>query len=244
MSEIEVRDTETTVVEAVAPPMTGDLSELAQWAADARQVAAVAVSLARTSFVPEAYRNKPAEVTAAILAGHEVGMQPIAALRSINIIQGTPSMSAMAMRGLVQSRGHKVRVVEVSPTRAVAHGRRAGEDEVHESVWTIERAKEAGLTGKSNWSKQPQAMLAARATAECCRLTAADVLLGIPYSTEELVDLGEQDPSPRRAKLREESLKRKTAQRKPIPEPELTAELGEPVTAEEELPELTGDRDE
>jgi hypothetical protein len=31
----------------------------------------------------------------------------------------------------------------------------------------------------------PQAMLAARATSEVCRLVAADAILGMPYSSEE-----------------------------------------------------------
>lgn len=234
MSEIEVR---TEPAETVLAP-AGDLSELAQWAADARQVAAVAVSLAKTSFVPQQYRDKPAEVTAAVLAGHEVGMQPIAALRSINVIQGTPSMSAVAMRGLVQSRGHQVRVVEASGERAVVHGRRDGEDEVHESVWTIERAAQLGLTGKSNWKAQPQAMLVARATAECCRLVAADVLLGIPYATEELVDLDEPEKKPKARKSG-----RRTAQRAPIPEPEL--EPGRPVETVQDIATVeAGDGDE
>ncbi|MBQ1164468.1 hypothetical protein KBZ21_41525, partial [Streptomyces sp. A73] len=39
-----------------------------------------------------------------------------------------------------------------------------------------------------NYKTQPQNMLLARATAECARLIAADVLMGMPYSAEELAD--------------------------------------------------------
>ncbi|MGH8876940.1 MAG: hypothetical protein ACRD0P_06320 [Stackebrandtia sp.] len=238
MSDIEARDETTGIAEAAPAAPTGDLSELAQWAADARQVAAVATSLARTSFVPQQYRERPAEVTAAILAGHEVGMQPIAALRSINVIQGTPSMSAVAMRGLVQSQGHQIRVVEATADRAVVHGRRAAlignEEEVHESVWTVDRAKQLGLTGKQNWKVQPQAMLVARATAECCRLTAADVLLGIPYATEELDDI-EPDETPK-----PKQRKRHTAKRQPIPEPDLTLH-GRPVETAADIATITNE---
>src|SRR5690606_29571439 len=73
-------DTEFAPEPAMTPVM--------QWAAEARQVALIAESLARTSFVPKAFAGKPAEVTAAIMAGQEIGLQPVAALRSIDVIQG------------------------------------------------------------------------------------------------------------------------------------------------------------
>src|SRR5690606_31553997 len=119
--------------------------------AEARQVALIAESLARTSFVPKAFAGKPAEVTAAIMAGQEIGLQPVAALRSIDVIQGKPSLSAVAMRGLVQSKGHEVWVEESTETRAVVKGRRRGEETVQTSTWTIDRAKRMGLTSKSTW---------------------------------------------------------------------------------------------
>jgi hypothetical protein len=50
------------------------------------------------------------------------------------------------------------------------------------------RGKPVEATGKENWQNQPQAMLLARATAECARLIAADAILGIPYAAEELRD--------------------------------------------------------
>lgn len=214
---------------------------LLRWAQEARQANMIAQSLANTSFVSSQFRGKPSEITAAILTGQEMGLSPMSALRSIDIIQGTPAIRAHAMRGLVQSRGHKIQVKEASPQKVVVHGRRAGEDEVHESVWTIDRAERMGLTGKDTWKRQPQAMLVARATSECCRLTASDVLLGMPYSAEELADVDGET---------EKVSKRRTVKRKakpeaaPIPEPELTAELGESVTVDEELPEMAGDRDE
>jgi hypothetical protein len=156
-------------------PHTG----LQQWAEDARQAAAVAQSLAPTPFVPnslrstsrdpdEARRVTVGNITAAILTGQELGLTPMASLRSINIIQGTPAMTALALRGLVQSRGHEVRKVESSDTRCVYEGRRAGSDGPFErSVWTIDRARAMGLTGKDNWKRQPEAMLIARASSEC-----------------------------------------------------------------------------
>lgn len=179
MTELEVRTDS-------APVPVGDLTKLGQWAQDARQAHAVAISLAGTAFVSREFKDQPQLVTAAILTGQEIGLEPMAALRSIDIISGTPAMRAHALRGLVQSRGHDVWVEESTETRAIVKGQRKGSQHVQESRWTIDRAQKLGLTGRDQWKKQPQAMLIARATAEVCRLVASDVLLGMPYAVEEL----------------------------------------------------------
>lgn len=172
-----------------------DLSDMARWARDARDVSIMAARLVETEFVPAAYQGRPAEATAAILTGIEVGLQPMAALRSIVSVNGTPAMVALALRGLVQSHGHTIRVESADATQAVVVGWRKGETEAdaQRSVWTIERAAKLGLTNKANWKSQPQNMLVARATSECARLVASDVLMGVPYSAEELQDA---EPAP------------------------------------------------
>lgn len=170
-----------------------ELSDMGKWAHDAHQVSIMAARLVQTEFVPAAYRDKPAEATAAILYGLEVGLQPMAALQSIVPIQGTPTMYAKAIRGLVQSKGHTIRKVEADDTHAVFIGWRRGETEAdaQQVVWTIERAEKLGLTNKPNWKNQPQAMLVARATSEIARLIASDALMGIGYSIEEMQDVEE-----------------------------------------------------
>jgi len=166
---------------AVAQP-----SPLVQFAMEAQQAEQIANVLARSSFIPTTLRGKPQEITAAILAGQELGLPPMATLRSIDIIQGTPGLRAHAMRGLVQSHGHTVQVVESSDTRCVMRGRRKGETEWQQVEWTIERAAQLGLTSKEQYKKQPRTMLVARATGDICRLIASDVLYAMPYASEEL----------------------------------------------------------
>lgn len=161
---------------------------LTEWAQAAQAAYEVAVRLVATSFVPEAFRDKPAEATAAILAGDEVGLSPMAALRSFDIIQGTAAPRAVTLRAIVQSKGHEVWVHESTDTRAIVRGRRAGSVIVQESVWDMARARGLKLTGKHNWTAQPKAMLVARATAELCRLIASDAILGVPYAVEEIAD--------------------------------------------------------
>lgn len=170
----------------LAKPKT--LSRLLEWAQAAQAAHQVAENLVQTSFVPVQFRGKAHEATAAILAGDEVGLSPIASLNAFDIIQGSAAAKAMTLRAIVQSHGHEVWHIEATDSRAIFKGRRKGSEEIHESVWTIERARGLGLLNKNEWKKQPKAMLIARATSEVCRLTAADAILGIPYSAEELRD--------------------------------------------------------
>lgn len=167
-------------------PATAD--DLHDWIYVAGKTHQIATSLAKTSFVPKTMQGRPDEITGAILAGRELGLSPMASLRSIDIIDGTPAIRAVTLRALVQAQGHEVWVEESTALKAVVHARRKGEEHVQTSVWTMERAKQAGLASKKNWQSHPAAMLVARATAEVCRLIAADVLLGMPYSSEEVRD--------------------------------------------------------
>lgn len=215
---------------------------LVDWAAEARDAHGIAESLARTSFVPKAMQGHPEEVTAAILTGRELGLEPMAALRSINIIQGTPALTAAGMRGLAQSLGHQIWVEESTDTRAVVCGRRKGAAETERVIWSIDKARKAKLAGKDTWDKFPAAMLVARATTEVVRRIAADALMGMPYSTEELTDDGtppeaapavapeRATPAPKPPKPR--TLKRNTAAIAPIliaadPEPPAEPEPAE-----------------
>ena len=231
MSDLAVRDGN-----GLAPMPPGvEVSPLVIWAYQARQAHQIAQSLAKTSFVPATMKGKPDDITAAILAGDELGLKPMAALRSMDIISGTPALRAHAMRGLVQSHGHSIILLEATETRCKMKGRRKGEEEWQTVTWTKERADRLGLWGKSEWKKQPQTMLMARATGELCRLVASDVLHAMPYAVEELGDdlpasiVGVEAP-PRRT-IRRAAVEPAA----PPPEPDLDDEPAAPE------PEPTGD---
>lgn len=174
---------------------------LVEWAQAADAAYRVADMLCATQFAPAAYRGKAQEATAAILAGAEVGLSPMAALRAFDNIQGTPAPKALTLRAIVQGQGHEIRIDESATDRAVVSGRRKGDQDWQTSVWDMARAKQMGLTGKDQWQKQPGAMLIARATAEVCRWIAADAIMGMPYTAEEIRDGDggfEPRPAPKR----------------------------------------------
>lgn len=189
---------------AIALPDDSDsaMKQLILWAEAAGAAEQLAERLCNTRFAPAAYRNKPIEGAAAIMAGAEVGLSPIASLRAFDDIQGTPAPKAITLRAIVQSRGHDILITKSTDTEAVVTGRRKGDTEWQTCTWTIDRATKAGYPKKNgNWNTNPAAMLVARATSEVCRWVASDAIMGMPYSAEEIQDQGLQvdaRPAPRR----------------------------------------------
>jgi hypothetical protein len=184
-----------------------DRPSLTDWAEEMAAAARIARGVAATPFCPDNMRvvhqgetdlgATTAVIAAALLTGKEVGLEPMAALRSIYIVNGTPAMYAVAARALLIARGHAIEVVESTNTRCQMRGRRRGSDHWQEPVvWDIDRAKALGIAQRPNWRTQPKSMLIARATGECVRLTAPEVLLGLPYLAEELEDAGMDGVAP------------------------------------------------
>ncbi len=165
------------------------VASLADWAQELDAAYAMATKLCRTSFAPKHFQGKPEEAAAAILTGHELGLSPMASLRAIFNIGGTPGMYAKVMVAVAQSRGHIVHVAEQSDERVVVRGRRKGETEWVETVWDRARVVKAKLTNNAKYQESPQQMMVARGQAEIARQVAADALHGIPYSVEELEDM-------------------------------------------------------
>ena len=165
MSEIVKRDTDGW---AVVLPAVGDLAS----------------KIAATEFVPDSLRGKPAAIAAAILYGRELGLEPMTALRSVNVIKGKPALSAEAMRALVLAAGHDIRFQEMTSARCVIVGKRKGQDETTTVTFTMDDAKKMGVGGGQQYSKMPRQMLAARATAELCRLIFADAIGGLQVDVE------------------------------------------------------------
>lgn len=197
-----------TEIATIRPPQTA----LALFVEEAAQVYEIAKALSNTSFVPAAMRGKPQEITGAILFGRELDMPPMTALQTINIIQGRPTLSANAMRGLALGAGVRFRLDEATETRCVMSAIPPGSNEWTTVTWTIDQARRLDLLKKDNWKSQPGVMLIARATSQLCRLVAANILIGAPYSTEEIVDLPTENPAPLPTE------RPKVVRRRPVPE--------------------------
>jgi len=192
MTDIEVRDQG-----ALVPLRDTGATDLRLWAEQATAAAVYAEAICRTSMVPSAYKGKPEEATAAILAGAELGLSPMASLRAFHNISGTPTPSAMTIRAVVLAAGHEVEIVESTDQRAVVKGRRKGSTEWQTSVWDVARAEQlAQWKSNAMYRTNRAQMLVARATAEVCRWIASDAIMGMPYAAEEIEDQPALAPSP------------------------------------------------
>lgn len=154
----------------------GSIGEKIEWAK----------SIAPSGILPKSYRSQPANLLVAAEYADALHIPRINALTSIHIIEGTPSLSADLMVKLARDAGHRVRVqFKEGAARAVLI-RDDDPDFEYESLWTLDRAQKAGLTGKGNWKSYPEAMLMSRAKSEVVRMGASEVLSGSIYTPEEL----------------------------------------------------------
>lgn len=173
----------------VLPDQSTPGVDLRVWAEQATAAAVYAEGVCSTTMAPAAYRGKPAEAAAAILAGAELGFSPMASLRAFDNIQGTPAPKAMTLRAVVQAAGHEVVIEESSNEQAVVSGRRKGTDQWQTSIWDVPRAQHlAQFKSNAMYKTNLAQMLCARATAEVCRWIASDAIMGMPYAAEELQD--------------------------------------------------------
>lgn len=159
------------------------------WVSVVTDVGNLADYIAQTDFVPRALRGKPAAVAACILTGRELGIGPMASLKSIHMVQGVPSLSAEYKRARAMAAGHEILIDETSPARCVVRGRRSGSGAWVTVQWTIDMARRAKIASKDVWQQYPQRMLQARATSELCDLLFPDATLGLE-TTEVLQDGG------------------------------------------------------
>src|SRR5690349_637624 len=67
-----------------------------------------AVSVA--NLLPQAYRNKPADIMLAVGLGSAMGLSPAESLYRIDVIQGKPTASAELIAANVRKAGHRLRV--------------------------------------------------------------------------------------------------------------------------------------
>jgi outer membrane biosynthesis protein TonB len=185
-----------------------------------------------SKLIPQRFQGEPGDGAAAILYGAELGLSPMASLRSVIVVHGQPGLEARTMKGLLKSKGYGFRTVEQgdtvheiwawepdSPKVYDDEGRRIAPDETARITmddcrlegWVPipvegsqlrpqvkkdwEGEEKSGrngsyfvVRGNMKYITSPRTMLRAKATAEVCRAIAPHILLGLPYSTDELAD--------------------------------------------------------
>jgi hypothetical protein len=174
--------------------------------------------MAKSSIVPEAFRNHPEDTLVAIQLGIEVGLAPMSALQSIAVINGRPGLWGDGFLGVIISSPYYVNHREVfilddgtevddithpsqltdALTASCTFWRRNKPEPTTRtfSVLDAKRAKKKDrpLWGSPGpWTDYPARMLRMRARGWAGRDTFPDVLRGIK-PVEELLDYDESPP--------------------------------------------------
>lgn len=156
-------------------------------------------AIASTDFVPKALRGNPAACLAAVYTGRELGIGPMEAMQKIDIIDGRPALSSELLVAMVRRAGGSITISDETPGQSLTvHGRHPAGDEMS-VTFTIDDAKRAGLTDKSNWKKYADDMLWARAVSRLCRRLFPDVLSAVRAYTPD--DLGDSEWVPDRQEI-------------------------------------------
>jgi len=168
--------------------------------ADFEQAYRLSQVLAASGMVPKAYvkDNRPnvEMICVGIMHGLEVGLTPMAALQSIAVINGTPSIWGDGMLALIQGSGLLEDIEETSEVNdkgewqySICTMWRKGRKTPTQRQFTRVMAAKAGLLGKSGpWSQYPDRMGQMRARSWCARDAFPDVLRGL-HNTEETMDM-------------------------------------------------------
>lgn len=145
----------------------------------------VAETLLKSGFLPYSIKT-PAQAVAIILMGREVGLPEMQALRSINVIQGKPTLSSELMLALFSARVNgEAKILKSDDEACEILFKRPGR-EPHTRRFTIDDARRLGFVGKDNYNKQPATMLQWRCVSAGLRFYAPDALAGISYTPDEL----------------------------------------------------------
>lgn len=143
--------------------------------------------------VPLRLVGRPAEIAMLIQAGMELGMRPMAALRSFWLPEAPgeaviPRLYADAMVGVACSHSEictYVRCVEETPERCTWETLRRGYPAPQQSSWSMEQQRAIGWGPDSEWVRYPIRMMHARAKANLMRDVYPDILGGM-YAVEEM----------------------------------------------------------
>jgi len=130
---------------------------------------------------------------AIIVAGAELGLPPMLALRSVSLIDGKPIVAADVQLGAFKRAGGRATFRELSETRAVLWLRHPNGDE-HVESFGLEEAKAAGLATKDNWRKFPKAMLRSRVITAALKSVGFEPTAGM-YDPDEAQHFARGDAS-------------------------------------------------
>jgi hypothetical protein len=156
------------------------------------EMQALATAAVGSNFFP-GVKTKEAALVLMALAQAE-GLAPIVAMMRYDVIDGKPAKKASAMlgdflaaKGTVEWHQHDAKACEATFTHPTGGSIRVR--------WDMDKAKAAGLLGKQNWQKYPEAMLHARCVSSGVRFVYPAATGGL-YDPSEVADFDDK-PAPK-----------------------------------------------
>jgi hypothetical protein len=202
--------------------------------------------MAKSDFVPTAYRGKPGNIIVAIQMGTELGLQPMQALQNIAVINGRPTLWGDAMLAIIKA--HKSfewikedeKEVIAQNKKAACTVKRRGQEAITRT-FSMEDAERAGLIKRSGsngcWATYPERMLQMRARSFALRDAWPDLLRGMQVREEvEDYDTTQESAPQEQLATKAAEIKEKLKKASPPPQPKHTeAPKPEQPAAEGEL---------
>lgn len=148
----------------------------------------ISKSLVASSFFQVSGKSDEAiaQAVVKVLAGRELGIQPVAAMMGVNVIQGRVSLSAQLMLACAKRAGYEYEVHEAEGWCEIDWYR--DDKLLGKAGFHIDEARTAGLVKPGgNWTKYPKDMLFWRAVSRGVRRFCPDATAGMAvYAPDEL----------------------------------------------------------
>lgn len=135
----------------------------------ANTIAAAGQMIPRGLFDPATGKPSPAKVLLVMETGSMLGLHPMAALQSINVVEGRATLAAQLMAGLIRQAGHRLEIVKSGTIpggdyAVTVTGTRADTGDVYTSTWDMQRAIRAQLV--DSYEANAQGVFVVRARSE------------------------------------------------------------------------------
>lgn len=147
--------------------------------------------LVRTGFLPS-HIQSGTQFAAIVIAGRELGMLPMRAVRTLQMVKGKIIEDAASQLARFKASGGHAIFTTLDDTKAVLVLTHANGDQ-HTETWTVEDSKRAGLSG-GNHDKFRKAMLRSRAITSGLKSLGWDGAVGT-YDPGELADVADEQRS-------------------------------------------------
>lgn len=154
---------------------------------------AMGQQLVTTGFLPNHIRTA-AQFAAIVMTGRELGMTPMRAVRSLQMVQGKVLEDAASQLARFKACGGRADWGVLSAERAELSLTHLNGDR-HTETYTLDDAKRAGLVGKGPWSAHPKAMLRSRAITAGLKSLGWDGAVGA-YDPSEFEGVAEIESAP------------------------------------------------